>query len=114
MVETALLSAAGLEGQAVIVDCLELEHAVAIAAGDRRDFRLADHWQAFRAEVGLDAGTARFQVWGDDRGDDRGGDPEPTQRGLGSITSGSSSSGESFHHRCNRPRPPSTAQTTRW
>ncbi len=66
-VETALVSAAGLDSTPVIIGGLEFEHAVAIASGDRRDFRLAGHWQSFRAEVGLTEGTARFQIWGDDR-----------------------------------------------
>ncbi len=67
VVATALVSAAGLDGTTVLIDGLELEHAVAITTGDRRDFRLAGHWQSFRAEVGLTGGTARFQIWGDDR-----------------------------------------------
>ncbi len=64
---TALVSAAGLESTTVIINGLELEHAAAIAANDRRDFRLTGHWQSFRAEAGLNEGTARFQIWGDGR-----------------------------------------------
>lgn len=65
--ERPLTEVVGLTGRTVTMDELSFEHAITVVGADRVEAELGGNWHTLRAEVGLDTGQARFQVWGDEQ-----------------------------------------------